>query len=87
MPSSASLAGSRDLLRAGIQRLDYRLTCLDDQLYGPSGQVDDDLTIDEINALLDAQLAVMDTAVGWMLERHKELVGDSFAHRDELEAA
>jgi hypothetical protein len=81
MPHLASLARSRDLLRAGIQRLDYRLACLDDQLHTPSGQIHDHLTLDQINALLDAQLAVMDTATGWMLERHEDLIGDFYAER------
>jgi len=78
----ASLARSRDLLRAGIQRLDYRLACLDDQLHTPSGQIHDHLTLDEINALLDAQLAVMDKAVKWHDDCNEQLTGDYFAVKD-----
>ena len=81
-PYTASLVRSAELLRAGIQRLDYRLACLDDQLYTSNGQVHDHLTFDEINALLDAQLAVMDKAVRWHNDCNEQLTGDYFAVKD-----
>ena len=83
MPYLALLARSRDLLRAGIQRLDIRQAGFDDRLLdlddGPEGSVD----LDAINAALDAHLAVMDTAFEWMRQCHEELIGDYFTQKDQ----
>lgn len=83
MPYLALLVRSRDLLRAGIQRLDIRQAGFDDRLLdldeGPESSVD----FDEINAALDAQLEVMDTAFEWMRQCDEKLIGDYFAHKDQ----